>query len=363
MSQPPAQPETKSGWSKTRSGFSTVGKGANSARSGINSGLSKLDNMTVSKKGLSFEKKMSGMNVSYDRDNHVSRPKMDVSHLPPPPKRTPGQAIPPTTSQKSVASTTRPLPPSPAARVTPSISPAPRPGSTGRPVPPPPPPKAKPNSSQESLPAYTPTTDNITSQFNRMKVAPATTAPKPGAAQSSIPSMNEASTAFSSAKTVGSLYGKYGNQQPGQKTATPSWAEVKAGASAAQNLHSFHGKYAPKQAQPSTQSVQSIPPPAQTMPQAIVAPQPTKPASLRAPIPTPSPKPPLPRGKPTLGPPKEYCIGLFSFEAQAPGDLSFEVGDKIEVIERTNDPDAWWRGKLNGRDGIFPGNYCRLESS
>lgn len=169
--------------------------------------------------------------------------------------------------------------------------------------------------------------------------------------------MQEASSGLSSAKTIGGLYGKYGNQQQGQKMATPSWSEVKAGASAAQNLHALHGKYAPQQENPA---------PVQAASHTLVAPKPTKPvpglATLRAAIPAPSPKPPLPRNKPNLGPPKEYCIGLFSFDAQAPGDLSFGVGDKIEVLERTDDPDAWWRGKhQNGQEGIFPANYCRLE--
>lgn len=155
---------------------------------------------------------------------------------------------------------------------------------------------------------------------------------------------------------MGSLYGKYGNQQPGQKTATPSWSEVKAGASAAQNLHSFHGKYAPGQAGGSTTN--TVTP--------LAAPKPMAPSAnvttARAPLATPSPKPPLPRGKPNLGPPKTYCVGLYAFEAQAEGDLSFNVGDRIEVLERTNDPDAWWKGRLNGREGIFPANYCRLET-
>lgn len=62
-----------------------------------------------------------------------------------------------------------------------------------------------------------------------------------------------------------------------------------------------------------------------------------------------------------MAPPKEYCIGLYSFDAQSPGDLSFGVGDKIEVLERTGDPDAWWKGRLNGEEGIFPANYCKLE--
>ena len=338
MSQQPAQPAEASTWSKTKSGFSTVGKGANGARSGINNGLAKLDNMSISSKGLSFKKNLSGGNVTYDRDNHVVAPKMDVSHLPPPPRRIPGAT--PTTSTKKPATSTRPAAPVAAAKPVPARSPvpvAPRPTSA-RPVPPPPPARA---SKEELLPVYTPVPEakptpigELNSRFGGLKT-------------SSVPSMKEANTAMSSAKTVGGLYGKYGNQQPGQKTATPSWSEIKAGAAAANNLHTLHGKYAPKET--------NAP---------VVAPQPVKSVpAVRMPVPTPSPKPPLPKGKPNMGPPKDYCVGLFAFEAQSPGDLAFAVGDKIEVLERTDDVDAWWKGKLNGKEGIFPANYCRLEKA
>jgi amphiphysin len=52
---------------------------------------------------------------------------------------------------------------------------------------------------------------------------------------------------------------------------------------------------------------------------------------------------------------------LYDFEAVQDGDLGFTKGDVIEIIDKTNDVNAWWRGRLNGREGVFPGNYVKLE--
>lgn len=65
--------------------------------------------------------------------------------------------------------------------------------------------------------------------------------------------------------------------------------------------------------------------------------------------------PPLP---PHNSKPKsvQYVRALYDYEAQAEGDLSFKKGDKIEVITRKEDVNEWWKGKLNGKIGDFPGN-------
>lgn len=47
---------------------------------------------------------------------------------------------------------------------------------------------------------------------------------------------------------------------------------------------------------------------------------------------------------------------------QAEGDLSFNAGDRIEIVERTESTDDWWTGKLDGRQGIFPGNYTQIDA-
>jgi hypothetical protein len=38
-----------------------------------------------------------------------------------------------------------------------------------------------------------------------------------------------------------------------------------------------------------------------------------------------------------------------------PADLSFQEGDIIEII--SEDSADWWKGKLNGKEGLFPANY------
>jgi amphiphysin len=50
-----------------------------------------------------------------------------------------------------------------------------------------------------------------------------------------------------------------------------------------------------------------------------------------------------------------YVVALYDFAAQADGDLDFKVGDRIEVVERSESAEDWWTGRLNGRTGVFPG--------
>ena len=53
-------------------------------------------------------------------------------------------------------------------------------------------------------------------------------------------------------------------------------------------------------------------------------------------------------------------MALYDFSAQADGDLDFKVGDRIEVVERTDSAEDWWTGRLGGRTGVFPGE-CQLS--
>ncbi|EST06588.1 Src homology-3 domain protein [Kalmanozyma brasiliensis GHG001] len=48
---------------------------------------------------------------------------------------------------------------------------------------------------------------------------------------------------------------------------------------------------------------------------------------------------------------------LYDFAGQEQDDLSFSMGDIIQVTGQEDE--MWWRGTLNGRSGIFPYNYCR----
>lgn len=70
-------------------------------------------------------------------------------------------------------------------------------------------------------------------------------------------------------------------------------------------------------------------------------------------------KPPPPKPKPSrfsqAAPAVETVTALYDYAAQAEGDLSFAAGDLIEIISRTQNENEWWTGKLNGKQGQFPG--------
>ncbi|KAJ3099637.1 Intersectin 1 (SH3 domain protein) [Phlyctochytrium planicorne] len=48
----------------------------------------------------------------------------------------------------------------------------------------------------------------------------------------------------------------------------------------------------------------------------------------------------------------------YDYSAQTDEDLSFSKGDFIEVLD-SSDPD-WWRGRVNGHEGMFPSNFVSL---
>jgi amphiphysin len=73
-------------------------------------------------------------------------------------------------------------------------------------------------------------------------------------------------------------------------------------------------------------------------------------------------KPPPPKPKPSRlsgVPAAETVTALYDYEAQAEGDLSFMTGDIIEIVSRTQNENEWWTGKVNGRQGQFPGKHSR----
>ncbi|KAM4867751.1 SH3 domain-containing YSC84-like protein 1 isoform 2-T3 [Thomomys bottae] len=52
---------------------------------------------------------------------------------------------------------------------------------------------------------------------------------------------------------------------------------------------------------------------------------------------------------------------LYSFEGQQPGDLSFQAGDRITVISKSDSQFDWWEGTLGSQTGIFPANYVSVD--
>ncbi|KAK5112062.1 hypothetical protein LTR85_011643 [Meristemomyces frigidus] len=75
-----------------------------------------------------------------------------------------------------------------------------------------------------------------------------------------------------------------------------------------------------------------------------------------------APPPPKPKPGALKGSSVETVTALYDYEAQAEGDLSFSAGEVIEVVQRTNNDNEWWVGKIGARQGQFPGNYVQLNS-
>ncbi|KAL8312795.1 hypothetical protein RB597_005590 [Gaeumannomyces tritici] len=74
----------------------------------------------------------------------------------------------------------------------------------------------------------------------------------------------------------------------------------------------------------------------------------------------PPPPPPPPKRIPAANkPPEEFVVALYAFAGQGKGDLSFNVGDRIKIIKKTNTADDWWEGEIGGTRGSFPANYCQ----
>ncbi|KAH6917158.1 hypothetical protein BKA70DRAFT_324700 [Coprinopsis sp. MPI-PUGE-AT-0042] len=71
--------------------------------------------------------------------------------------------------------------------------------------------------------------------------------------------------------------------------------------------------------------------------------------------------PPPPPVKPKPKPAAIYVTALYDFDAQAEGDLSFRAGERIELVKKTDSQEDWWTGRLNGQEGIFPGNYVQEQ--
>ena len=50
-----------------------------------------------------------------------------------------------------------------------------------------------------------------------------------------------------------------------------------------------------------------------------------------------------------------YATAVYDYDAVEDGDLPFKAGDVITLLERLDD--QWYRGEVNGREGIFPSNF------
>uniref|UniRef100_A0A6Q2ZD45 Dynamin-binding protein n=1 Tax=Esox lucius TaxID=8010 RepID=A0A6Q2ZD45_ESOLU len=56
-----------------------------------------------------------------------------------------------------------------------------------------------------------------------------------------------------------------------------------------------------------------------------------------------------------------YGIALYDFRAMEPGELDFDVGDRIRVVNTLED--GWLEGELRGRSGAFPCRFVKIEDN
>jgi len=54
-----------------------------------------------------------------------------------------------------------------------------------------------------------------------------------------------------------------------------------------------------------------------------------------------------------------YATALYDYAGENEGDLAFNAGDSILVLDQS-DPSGWWQGSLNGQEGYFPSNFVEL---
>ena len=51
----------------------------------------------------------------------------------------------------------------------------------------------------------------------------------------------------------------------------------------------------------------------------------------------------------------EQVVAQFAYVSQMEDELSFDKGSIITVLSHNDN--EWWKGQLNGVEGVFPSNY------
>lgn len=176
--------------------------------------------------------------------------------------------------------------------------------------------------------------------------------PKPAALEGNRPAglLTQGPTSPTPSASTAAAPSVLSNTTPGLGSATPGLGSPTPGAAPAKA--GFHQR---------TASVENPPPPYSAGPTSPPLTSP-KSASLVAAAAAKA-KPPPPKPKPSrlsATPAAETVTALYDYSAQAEGDLSFRAGDVIEIVSRTQNENEWWVGKLQGKQGQFPGQYTNL---
>ena len=140
-----------------------------------------------------------------------------------------------------------------------------------------------------------------------------------------------ASSGDASGSGAGSSYPAASSASAGPSGSTPR-------ASTGSSQPPTYGGYVPSSATPAVSAVDPVTSPSTVTSTTITSPSPVSAQSSQDSIPI-----------------VTRVRALHTFEPTEPGELAFEKGDIIKVVDR-NYKD-WWRGQLKGRTGIFPVNY------
>lgn len=57
---------------------------------------------------------------------------------------------------------------------------------------------------------------------------------------------------------------------------------------------------------------------------------------------------------------KEFCKATFAYESTNQDELDIKEGDVIHLLSKDTGEPGWWRGELNGKQGVFPDNFVVL---
>lgn len=57
---------------------------------------------------------------------------------------------------------------------------------------------------------------------------------------------------------------------------------------------------------------------------------------------------------------REQARVVYAYKQTNPDELTIEVGDIINVIDKNIEDVGWWKGELNGKIGVFPDNFVEL---
>uniref|UniRef100_A0A8C5PD68 CD2 associated protein n=1 Tax=Leptobrachium leishanense TaxID=445787 RepID=A0A8C5PD68_9ANUR len=59
---------------------------------------------------------------------------------------------------------------------------------------------------------------------------------------------------------------------------------------------------------------------------------------------------------------KETCRAMYAYDGVNDDELSFKEGDVIHLVSKDTGDPGWWKGELNGKEGVFPDNFAVLIS-